>query len=461
MKQSRGWVVTAALAVIAGQVAAATVGAVQSPGTTPPGSTPDAALYDAAFARATEIAGGEQIGGSINLLGVIGGEELDALQSTYEAFEDATGISIEFEGTRDMAAVLQTRVDGGNPPDAIMTASIGQLRDLGAAGDMIALDDILDMATVSEEFDAGLLGLGTVDDTLYGVFNTAALKGLIYYNTAVYDGPLENVNWDQMNEWQAARAAEGITPWCIGLESGAATGWPATDWIEHFLLKQASLDIYDQWWQGDLSWNAPEIKAAWEAFGAIATDPTLVNGGPDAIVSTSFASAANPLFSDPPGCLVSHQADFLAASLPSEVEAAVQGETFNVFMFPSIASVPENAGHVEIAGGMLGIMNDTPQTRAFIEYSASPEAQALIGATGRWLAPNRAVDPAVYATPISAFAADTLANAVAVRFDASDLMPASMNEAFWRGVLDYVTGADSLDSILERLDGVREEAYAD
>ncbi len=34
--------------------------------------------------------------------------------------------------------------------------------------------------------------------------------------------------------------ANGDTPWAMGIESGAASGWPATDWIEDIMLRIAS-----------------------------------------------------------------------------------------------------------------------------------------------------------------------------------------------------------------------------
>ena len=33
---------------------------------------------------------------------------------------------------------------------------------------------------------------------------------------------------------------DGNTPLCIGVESGNATGWTATDWMEDLMLRTAS-----------------------------------------------------------------------------------------------------------------------------------------------------------------------------------------------------------------------------
>ena len=40
---------------------------------------------------------------------------------------------------------------------------------------------------------------------------------------------------------------DGGTPWCLGIESGVATGWPITDWFEDFMMRINGPDVYDQW----------------------------------------------------------------------------------------------------------------------------------------------------------------------------------------------------------------------
>ena len=37
--------------------------------------------------------------------------------------------------------------------------------------------------------------------------------------------------------------ADGGTPWCIGAESGVATGWVLTDWMEDFMLRLEGEDV--------------------------------------------------------------------------------------------------------------------------------------------------------------------------------------------------------------------------
>ena len=51
--------------------------------------------------------------------------------------------------------------------------------------------------------------------------------------------------------------ANGDTPFCVGIESGEATGWPMTDWIEDFVLRRSGPDVFEQWVNGEIPFDAP------------------------------------------------------------------------------------------------------------------------------------------------------------------------------------------------------------
>lgn len=398
-------------------------------------------------------AAGSTKGGKVSVLAVWGGNELENFRAVVKPFEEATGIKVEYEGTRDINAILTTRVQGGNAPDIALLPGPGQLEQFALNGKVVPLN----MPSVKRDYAKGWIDLATFDGKLYGVFTGVSGKGLIWYNTKQYAGPKEPKTWAELSKWTDAQAAVGKTPWCIGIESGAASGWAATDWVENILLRQSGPKAYDQWYNGKLPWTSPEVKAAFQVYGAIAGDPKKVFGGPTNVLTTNFGNAGTPLFTNPPQCSLLQQASFIADFFVKNTPGLKPVEDFNFFGFPDIN--PKYSGSVEASGDILGMFKDTPQARALLNYLTTPEAQTIWVKTGQIISANKKVKADAYPNPLAARASKILASAKVVRFDASDLMPSAMNSAFWKSLLDYTQNLGNLDVILAGLDNVRKDSY--
>jgi alpha-glucoside transport system substrate-binding protein len=398
-----------------------------------------------------------QIGGSVSVLGVLSGDNLEAFLGAFAPFEEATGITIDYEGTFDLLAVLQTRLDGGNPPDIVSNPSAGQMQTLAADGELLALDEIVDVTAVESDFPASLVELASAGDSIYGIPGTTAVAGLVWYNPTQYDGPTGGT-LDELTAWADAAAADGRTPFCIGLESGPVSGWPGASFIQQFMLQQSGPDAYNRWWQGELPWTSPEVRQAFESFGAYATDDAYVAGGPEAALTTNFATAGVGLFDDPPSCYLHVQGDWLGNAMVATVPDVEPVTDVDFFLFPS-ASADVEPGIVT-SGETFGAFVDTPQTRAFLEYVASPQFSELIAGTGLWIGPNRQTPLEAYTSELSRKAAEAYLEAETVVFGAQDGMPAAMSTAFHEAVMSYVASPDALDDILTGLDEVQATAYA-
>ena len=374
-------------------------------------------------------------------------------------FEDASGAKIQYEGTRDLNAVLTTRVAGGNPPDVAGLPGPGPMAQFARQGKLLDLSTVLDTGLMKGWYTDEWLKLAQVDGKQVSIFIKSAVKGLIWYNTKAFQqgGYQVPKTWDDMMALSQKIAGTGTTPWAIGLESGAASGWPGTDWIEGVVLRQAGTEAYDGWYQGKVKWSSDSIKKAWQTWGQIVNDPKMTFGGKAAVLSTNFNDAAAPLFQSPPKAFLHHQSNFLTTSITKAFPNLKPGTDFDVFMFPDID--PKNAGAVEIAGDLFGMFKDTPGARELMKYLVTPEAQAIWVQKGGALSPNKAVAADAYPDPIAKKAADLQNGAKLVRFDASDLMPEAMNNAFFKGILDFVNNPSNLDSVLATLDKTQADAY--
>ncbi|MGI8704029.1 MAG: ABC transporter substrate-binding protein [Candidatus Limnocylindrales bacterium] len=406
---------------------------------------------------ALEAAGGEAIGGSVSVMGVLGGEELTDFETVFAPFEEATGITVDYESSRDLQAVLQTRVDGGNPPDVVITPTIGQMFAFADEGKLVDLNEVLDAATIEQNYDEGLVAIGSRDDQMFGLFNTVNLGNLIWYNPKTYTGPTEPETWEELQAWTTETAAGGTTPWCIGLASGAASGWPGAEFITAVLLRQAGPDFHDQWWQGEVAWTSTEVRQAFETYGEIATDPKMVYGGPSAVLATAFENGADAIFTDPPTCFLHEQATFMGGIILENYPDLKPIDDINFFGMPNFTAEHDNLQ--QISGEIVSMFNDTPQSQALVRYLATPEAGSLIAATGRWLAPNKGVPAESYTDPFIQRASEILAGAGRVSYLGSDLLPQAVGEGFWKATLDYVQDPGSLDAVLAELERLRGESY--
>jgi alpha-glucoside transport system substrate-binding protein len=413
------------------------------------------ALSIAACGSPRAVQGG--LGGTVNVIAAWGGDEQASFLAMVKPFEDQTGVKVQYEGTRDLNAVLTTRVQGGNPPELAGLPGPGQMAQFAKAGKLVDLGNILDMNAMRDEYPESFLKLAQVDGKQVGIFIKAALKGPIWYNPKQFTAKGYTIpkTWDELITLSKKIADSGTTPWCIGFESGAASGWPGTDWLEDIVLRQSGPDVYDSWWQGKTKWTSPEIKKAWQTWGTIVADSKMVLGGKSAMLATAFGDSGNPMFSNPPKCYMHHQASFITDFFVKANPSLKSGEDFNFFMTPDIES--KYSGAVTGAGDLFGMFKDTPQARALMNYLTTPAAQAIWVKRGGALSPDKKVTD--YPDKISADSAKALTSAKIFRFDASDLMPEAMNAAFWKAVLDYANDPTKLDSILTSLDKVQADSY--
>ena len=396
---------------------------------------------------------------TVTMLGVWTGAERDAFMKVLEPFEAATGIRVEFTGTRDLPAVLTTRVAAGNPPDISALPNPGQMREFVKMKALVDLSEFMDMSKLQDEYAETWIDLGSFQGTVYAIFISADLKSLVWYHPKAFANAGYQIpqTWDELMALSDKIAAQGRSPWSIGLESGAASGWPGTDWIEDIMLRTAGPEIYDKWVNHEISWTDPTVKHAWELFGGIARNEKYVYGGPATALATNFKEAPDVLFATQPRAYMHKQATFIKSFILKYDPDLNPGEDFSFFPFPSIDL--EYGTPALVAADMFAMFKDTPEARALMRYLATAGAQEIWVAQLGKLAANRRVNPNAYPDDLTRKAASILASANTFRFDGSDQMPAAVGSgSFWSGILDYVGGED-LDSVLKRIEETAVEAY--
>ncbi|MEO1590798.1 MAG: ABC transporter substrate-binding protein [Cyanobacteria bacterium J06632_22] len=378
----------------------------------------------------------------IVVLGSLTGVGQEIVEEALAPLTEATGIEIVYEGTDAFATVLPIRVEGGEPPDIALFPQPGLMADLARSGDMVPLT--LDPAVLSEAYAADWVELGTVDGELYGIWMRADPKSLVWYSPSAFEqaGYVIPQSWEALIALSEQIVADGGTPWCLGMESGDASGWVGTDWIEDILLRTAGPGVYDQWVAHEIPFTAEPVQQALDQFGEIVRNADYVYGGTTGVISIPFGDSPTPLFADPPGCYLHRQASFIADFLPASV---VPGEDVRVFLLPG-----ETAEPPLLTGGLVfGLLKDTPAGRQVMDYLATVEPHGIWAARG-YISPHQAVDLTVYPNELVRQQAEILQQATTIRFDGSDQMPAAVGTGtFWTGMLDYAAGEPAADVLAD------------
>jgi alpha-glucoside transport system substrate-binding protein len=411
-----------------------------------------ASIVVAACSNSAQANPGQQIGGVVTVVGSWEGPERDSFMAMVAPYEQQTGVRVEYTSTRDLAGTIDRGLAFGTAPDVAGLPGPSYMMQLTRTGHLMDLTSVIDVATYKAQTIPTFVQLGTIDGRLVGVFIKSTVKGLLWYNPSVwtYGDPK---TWPDLQTMLRQAPSSQIRPWCMGLESGAASGWPGTDWIEDFLLRQSGPDVYDQWVDGTLSWTSPAVRQAFMSYGQVAADG-VVYGGRDEVMTTYFASAGRPLFMSPAGCYFLHQGSFMAPFLSED--PAHPSPNYDFMSFPDIN--PQYSGSLIGAGDLFGMIHDTPQARALIRYLITPGAQSIWVKRGGALSGNLMVN--TYPDALSSREAQLLTSATHFRFDASDEMPEEMSSAFLKAILDYTRDPDRLDEILAQLEEVRQSVYS-
>jgi alpha-glucoside transport system substrate-binding protein len=370
-------------------------------------------------------------------------------ESMLAYFEEATGADVQYTGSDSFETQIRIDTEAGSAPNIAVFPQPGLARDLAALGYLEPMPEGT-ADWIAENYAAGQswVDLATYsgpegEDDLYGFFYKADVKSLVWYvpenfEDAGYEVPetLEDLKalTEQMVE-------DGETPWCIGVGSGGATGWPATDWVEDMMLRTQSPDVYDQWVSNEIPFNDPAVVGAIEEFGWFVQDD-YVAGGSAAVASTDFRDSPKGLFDSPPQCYLHKQASFIPTFFP---EGTSVGEDADFFYFPAYEG--KDLGQPVLgAGTLFGVTEANDATTAFIEWLQTPIAHEVWMAQTGFLTPLTTVNTEVFGDPTLKKMNDILLEATTFRFDGSDLMPGGVGAgSFWTGMVDYVGGESAED----------------
>ncbi|MBC6934768.1 MAG: carbohydrate ABC transporter substrate-binding protein [Chloroflexi bacterium] len=408
-------------------------------------------IVGSAYAQGTgpECFGSE--GSALSILGSWAGEEEETFRQVIAPVIEACNLTLSYEGTRDLNTVLPTRVDGGAPPDIALLPNPGAIKTF--ANNLVALTDV---GVNPDSYSEGWQQLGSVDGRWLGLPLKTDVKSLVWYSPVAFEAAGYSVpaTWDEFIALMDQMVADGgPAPLAMGFESGGATGWTATDFVQDILLRTQGLEYVNGLVSGETAWNDQGVVDAWTLY--VEWVNKYGAGGADGALTTSFGDAILQPFQDPAAAWMVKQSGFAgSAFIQPNFPDYVYGEDFAFFVLPTADGEP---AAMQVGGDFLGVFNDTPAVNAMIAYLSSADGASAWAASGFDLTPNSAVDLGAYANPISADKAAALLSAPDVSFDVGDLMPPAVGQAEFDNIKAAVGGGDIV-ALLNEIQAKYEEA---
>jgi alpha-glucoside transport system substrate-binding protein len=395
------------------------------------------------FAAEHELSGQE-----ITIAGPWLGQDRDLVESMIAYFEAATGADVRYAGSDSFEQQIVIDTEAGSPPNIAVFPQPGLAADLAAKGFLAPLgEELAEWTRANYAAGDSWVALGSYAGPegatqFYAFPYKIDVKSLVWYVPENFEdaGYAVPETMEELIALTETIAADGETPWCIGLGSGGATGWPATDWVEDIMLRTQPPEVYDGWVTNEIPFDDPRVVDAIEIFGQFARNDAFVAGGTEAVAATDFRDAPKGLFSVPPQCYMHRQASFIPSFFPEGTEV---GTDADFFYFPAFAG--EDLGTPVLGAGTLwAITADSDATRVFMDWLKTPIAHEVWMAQKGFLTPHTGVNTAIYGDPTLKKMGEILLDADTFRFDASDLMPGAIGAgAFWTGMVDYAGGDDA------------------
>jgi alpha-glucoside transport system substrate-binding protein len=383
------------------------------------------------------------------------GQQSEDFQTEVNAWAEANDVNVEFSQVDNFNQLINTRVQGNDPPDIGIFPQPGIMREMASQDLLLDLTDVVDQADL-DAMVPGFVDSAQLDGVQYAVPMSMNVKSIVFYPKAAAAAAGLTEPPPTLGDLQTLTetiAATGTSPWCFGIESAAATGWPATDWVENLMLNNYGTDVYNQWVNHEIPFNDPQVLDVMNQIEALLLDDGLTNGGRGAIAANNFNTAANPMFDEPPGCFMYRQGSFVAqrGGFPDAVIDSLD-ETVGVFPMPGLTAEDKPV----LGGGDMAAVfsQDNESAQKFIQYLASSEyGTDSYGASGQWISPRTDFDTSLYPTQTWADIAQIAYDSTEFVFDGSDQMPGEVGSgSFWREMTAWISGSQDAATTLDNIE---------
>jgi alpha-glucoside transport system substrate-binding protein len=398
---------------------------------------------------------GEVKGSTVTIWTSLDQPIMDALKAAAAPKAQAAGMTLNWSRVDNINQLIMTKIQASDTPDIALIPQPGVVNDIVTRGKATPLDDVVDMSALKASMIPGTLEAGTFKGKLYGLLISANAKSFVFYPKKAWDkaGYTAPKSIDELNALTDKIKADksASSPWCAGIGSEAATGWPATDWFEDLIMRYGGVDGYNKWVKNEIKFDSPLVKQAAAEYEKLLFTPGNTVGGRKAIASTSFQTAGNPMFDAPkPGCMLYKQGSFITTFFPKPVQANLDADV-GVFGFPPAKAGGENP---LLGGGDLAVLlHNTAGAQAAMKLLADKSIGDQAAGATNFLSPHKDFDISKYKGQIFQDTAKIAYSTTTFLFDGSDQMPGAVGAGtFWKDMTAWIANQESLDTALKNID---------
>lgn len=372
------------------------------------------------------------------------GSEEEKANTILKPFVDACGVQIVSTSNRD-AAVLDTMVKS-TPPDVLFWPSTSPLT---LYPDQ--LKDLSTMGAMKDNYADYWVKMGSMDGKLLALPVKADIKSIIWYSPAAFDkaGYKVPATLDDLDTLVEKMVADGMTPWSMGFESEAATGWSGSDFVQDLLLAQKGPDYVNDIISGKVAYNDAGVLDAYTLYSKWASGDKYTVGGGKGTVSTPFLDAIYKVFQPKSQAMMVKQSGFAGGEITKKFPNLKYGTDFDFFPFPGAQGMQGGADFVMA-------FNDSPAAKALMAYLTSDVGAENWAKAGFDISPNKLAADKYTDVQLTKKAA-ALATAKGFTPDLGDTIPAPFGTEEWKAVIVAAQAGD-IKAALDKVADAQAEA---
>ena len=362
--------------------------------------------------------------------------DLEQFELELKSVEDSTGIKIKYETHSDIETYL---IENSNSDvDIAIIPNPQGVTNLGDRGIILSMDQIVSKETMESYYSKHLQEITTsnISNKNYGAFFRLFPNSLIWYSVEKYEeiGSPKFNSYNELLEFTASYSKENKDLWCLDIESGASTGWIATNWLEDIILNNHGVEIYDQWSKQEIFSSEKSILNSINNIGKLVFTENAVYGSNKRVVRKEFRNNYKNLLSEEVDCIFSWGGHYASFYMPENKQFKTD---YDFFKFPS----PLNS--IVGIGDVLTVLNYDEDTKLVFDklIDESFGENWMSGADSTYI-PANIKNINYIANPITSKERDLIIKSLkenSFRYDASELMERKIGaDALWVALKNYI-----------------------